>query len=88
MGDVTSSPYLTVPEVAAILRCHEKTVRRMIRRGEFRAEYVAGRWLVRECDLPGFMPPRRPGPGRPRRQEEGVTMAAARALLAARDGAP
>lgn len=61
---------LTTVEAAERLRCHEKTVRRMIRRGELPAEYVAGRYLIRAEDLPTAprprpLPPvRRPGPSR------------------------
>lgn len=60
--------YLTAPEAAERMRCHEKTVRRMIRRGELPAVFVAGRWLIHETDLPHThrpkpIPPRRlPGP--------------------------
>ena len=63
-----TSDWLTVPEVAAIYRCHEKTVRRMIRRGELPATFVAGRWLIDRDDThrperARPLPPRRlPGP--------------------------
>ena len=40
-----SSAHLVVHEVAAQLRCHERTVRRMIARGELAAILVAGRYL-------------------------------------------
>lgn len=76
-----TSPFLTVPEVAGVLRCHEKTVRRMIRRGDLRGEFIAGRWLVRERDVPGLAPRRRPGPGAPRRTD-GATMDLVRQLEA------
>lgn len=57
---------LTAPEAAAAMRCHEKTVRRMIRAGRLPAVMVAGRWLVDEADLPldpkRVRPVRRPEP--------------------------
>lgn len=43
---------LTVAEVAVELRCHEKTVRRMIQRGELPARLVAGKYLIDLADLP------------------------------------
>jgi excisionase family DNA binding protein len=60
---------LTTAEVAATLRCHEKTVRRMIGRGEIDAHFVAGRWLIAREALPTELPRRSPPhrPPRPRR---------------------
>jgi excisionase family DNA binding protein len=64
------SDLLTAAEAAAELRCHEKTVRRMIGRGEIEARLVAGRWLIARAALPTERPlpaapprhpPRRPG---------------------------
>lgn len=61
---------LTAAEAAAELRCHEKTVRRMIGQGEIDAHFVAGRWLIAREALPTQRPrrpslprqrPRRPG---------------------------
>lgn len=46
------STYLTTHEAAEMLRCHEKTVRRMILRGEIEADLVAGRYLIAEDALP------------------------------------
>lgn len=43
---------LTAREAAEILRCHEKTIRRMIRRGQLPATMAAGRWLIPEDQLP------------------------------------
>lgn len=43
---------LTTHEAAERLRCHEKTVRRMIQRGEIEADLVAGRYLIAEDALP------------------------------------
>lgn len=59
------SPFLTVPEVARILRCHEKTVRRLIGRREIRATLIAGRYLIRIDDVPGALPARKPPPPPP-----------------------
>lgn len=79
---MTSRP-LTTAEAAEALRCHEKTVRRMIGRGELRATLVAGRYLIAPEDLPTAAPPRpapprrRPGPPR------GVASAAVREIEAA-----
>ena len=61
---------LTAAEVAATLRCHEKTVRRMIGRGEIDAYFVAGRWLIARGALPTELP-RRPPPHRPRPRRPG-----------------
>ena len=52
-----STRFLTTAEAATELRCHEKTVRRMIGRGELAATYVAGRYLIDPDDLP-TAPPR------------------------------
>jgi excisionase family DNA binding protein len=46
------SSLLTAHEAADLMRCHEKTVRRMIQRGELRAVKFAGRWLLHPSDLP------------------------------------
>ena len=59
MGDL-----LTTAEAAAALRCHEKTVRRMIGRGEIDAHFVAGRWLIARGALPTELPIRPPPPRR------------------------
>ena len=61
---------LTAAEAAAELRCHEKTVRRMIGRGEIEAHFVAGRWLIARRALPTELP-RRPSPRRPRPRTPG-----------------
>lgn len=61
---------LTTAEVAATLRCHEKTVRRMIGRGEIDAHFVAGRWLIARRALPTELP-RRSSPHRPRPRTPG-----------------
>ena len=62
------SDLLTAAEAAAELRCHEKTVRRMIGRGEIEARLVAGRWLIARAALPTERPlPSAPPRHRPRR---------------------
>lgn len=63
------SPLLTVREVAALLRCAEKTVRAAIGRGELVAELHGGRLLVDERELANYRKARRtsppPQPARP-----------------------
>ena len=49
---VVNARFLTTAETAAELRCHEKTVRRMIGRGELAATCDAGRYLIDPDDLP------------------------------------
>lgn len=59
---------LTAQEAAGVMRCHEKTVRRMILRGELEADYVAGRYLINPANLPvGGGRPARVPPPRPRK---------------------
>ena len=62
--------HLTAAEAAAELRCHEKTVRRMIGRGEIDAHFVAGRWLIAREALPTELP-LPPAPPRPRPRAPG-----------------
>ena len=80
-GTIASSPYLTAVEAAVELRCNEKTIRRMCNRGDLTGLFVAGRWLIREDDLPTSIP-RRPAPtGRRRpRHKAGVAGEAVREL--------
>lgn len=61
---------LTTAEAAAMLRCHEKTVRRMIGRGEIDAHFVASRWLIAPEALPTALPVR-PPPARPSHRRPG-----------------
>lgn len=49
-GDVTV--LLTAAEAAVEMRCHERTVRRSIGRGELPARLVAGRWMITASELP------------------------------------
>lgn len=58
---------LTITEVAAELRCSEKTVRRAIRRGDLRAVMFGGRYLIDSDSLPAYQPPPRVPPPRPRK---------------------
>lgn len=41
----------TIDEAAEILRCHERTIRRMVRAGDLVAFKVANRLLFNESDL-------------------------------------
>ena len=46
---------LTVPEVAAVLRCSQRVARDLINApGGIRAAKIAGRWLVSEEDLTAY----------------------------------
>jgi len=45
---VSSSPYLTVQEVAELARCEHRTVRRAIKSGALKASLIGGRWIVRD----------------------------------------
>lgn len=49
-----TSDDLTVPELAAEWRCSEDTVRRLIRAGDLRAEFIAGRWHIDRRDVANF----------------------------------
>lgn len=59
------SDVLTTAQAAHEMACHEKTVRRMIRRGELRAARVGSRYRIRREDLPTEP---RPMPRPPRRR--------------------
>jgi excisionase family DNA binding protein len=48
---VSSSPYLTVQEVAELARCEHRTVRRAIRDGQLKASLIGGRWIVKDTDV-------------------------------------
>jgi len=77
------SDLLTTAEAAAALRCHEKTVRRMIGRGEIDARFVAGRWLIARGALPTELPMRPPRPRRHPRTRGGQFAEIAREMDAA-----
>lgn len=71
---------LTARDVAHLLRCHEKTVRRMITRGQIPARMIAGRWLIHPDDA---IPPPAPAPA-PRTYTptgDGPLSQAARAII-------
>lgn len=61
---------LTAAEAARRLRCHERTIRRMIGRGDVAARLVAGRWLIHPDDLDrlGFSSVAPVAPPKPRRR--------------------
>jgi excisionase family DNA binding protein len=56
--------YLTVQEVADLVRCEHRVVRKAIHRGELEAAMIGGRWLVREDAVQAWFDARvqRPGP--------------------------
>lgn len=76
--------YVTAAEAGVILRCHERTIRRMIARGEIQAVFIAGRWLIAPEDLPGALPRRPPPPVRLRGPARGPVGQAVREIEAAR----
>ena len=49
------TPLLTIPDVARILRCSERTVRRRIESGELRAVKVGRQYRVRRENLLEFL---------------------------------
>ena len=59
--------YLTVNEAAAQMRCHEKTILRMVKRGDLAATYFGGKYLIDEAALARPVPQRLAAP-RPRRR--------------------
>ena len=82
-----SSEFLTVQEVANLVRCEHRVVRKAIHRGELEAAMIGGRWLIREEAVnawfetkrnvrPGVAP-RRPAPP-PKRQPNAAEQSAAR----------
>ena len=56
---------LTAAQAAERLQLHEKTIRRMLLRGELRGVMVAGRWRIPEESLPSAAPARPLPPPRP-----------------------
>ena len=59
MSDVTQHDqqvYLLAVEAAALLRCHPRTVSRMILNGQLEATKVARSWRIRRADVEA-MPP-------------------------------
>lgn len=59
---MSESPYLTAREAAAVLRCNERTIRRMVQRGDITGSMVAGKVLVLRASLPDVLPAARPNP--------------------------
>ena len=55
--------YLTVGEVAELLRVKPETVREWLRSGELRGLNLGGRWRVLWGDLQGFLKDRQNKPG-------------------------
>jgi excisionase family DNA binding protein len=49
------TPLLTIPEVAKILRCSERTVRRRIKAGELKALKIGRDYRLRSEDLAEFL---------------------------------
>lgn len=64
---MTETP-LTVPEVAAHLRCTDWTVRVMARRGDLRASLIGGRWLFQPSDVQAYLDERENRPVARRRR--------------------
>jgi excisionase family DNA binding protein len=46
--------FLTIAEVAEILRLHPRTVREYVRRGELQGRLIGGRWRFRRKDVDAF----------------------------------
>ena len=46
--------FLTLREVAEVLRLHPRTVREYVRRGELQGRIIGGRYRFRRCDLDAF----------------------------------
>jgi excisionase family DNA binding protein len=51
--------YLTVLEVADLVRCEHRTVRRAIRRGELDAALIGGKWLIKPAAVGTWFDARR-----------------------------
>ncbi len=54
--------YLTIPQVARVLRRDQSTVNRYIKKGYLKAERLGGRYLIEKSQLASFVPPE---PGNP-----------------------
>ncbi len=81
----TSSRYLTTAEAATELRCSEKTVYRMVKRGELMAMKVGTRIRILASSLPSPDGPRRlPPPRASKYGAPGTCTAAAKEIIAAR----
>lgn len=80
--------YLTVAEIAELVRMDEKTVRRAIRAGRLPAFQPGGRYLVREQDARNWIETRpattRPrSPRQPRRRRQSASVSELREIEAA-----
>lgn len=55
--DITASKvaYLTIPEVAAQMRCGQWHVKKLIGSGDLRATKPAGKWLIAPADLSAYV---------------------------------
>lgn len=66
--------FLTIEEVADLMRCEHRTVRRAIRSGELEAAMIGGRYLVRRAAVEAWFDrkcrPIKPGPSAARRRRE------------------
>jgi excisionase family DNA binding protein len=52
----TEHNYLRAIETAALLRCHPRTVSRMIASGQLEATKVARSWRIRRADVEAMLP--------------------------------
>jgi excisionase family DNA binding protein len=59
---VSSSPYLTVQEVAELARCEHRIVRRAIKSSAPKASLIGGRWIVRDTAVEDWIEVRANGP--------------------------
>jgi excisionase family DNA binding protein len=59
---------LTVPEVAALLRCKDWTVRNLAKSKALRGAVVGGRWLFKPEDVEAFIDEQANKPRRRRRR--------------------
>lgn len=63
--------WLTVAEVAAALRLHPDTVRRLLRRGELKGSFIGGRggYRIAAADVEAFMAAAKPRRRRSKKDE-------------------
>jgi len=55
MPSIEQVALLTVSEVAAMLRVHKATVRRLLREGQLLGFKIHQRWRIPRCELNDFM---------------------------------
>lgn len=53
-GTLGGSTYYTIYEVAALMKLHHTTIRRMIKAGELPAKKYGRQWRIKEDDLQRF----------------------------------